>query len=51
MHELSISQSIAKTVLKKSSEQKAKNILSVEIEIGELTLLNPEQVVLARRDF
>ena len=44
MHELSISQSIAKTVLKKASEQKAKNILSIEIEIGELTFLNPEQV-------
>ncbi|GAH93748.1 unnamed protein product, partial [marine sediment metagenome] len=25
-------------------EQEAKNILSVEIEIGELTFLNPEQV-------
>ena len=44
MHELSISQSIAKTVLEKASEQKAKNILSVEIELGELTFLNPEQV-------
>ena len=44
MHELSISQSIAKTVLEKASEQEAKNILSVEIEIGELTFLNPEQV-------
>ena len=44
MHELSISQSIAKTVLEKASEQKAENILSVEIEIGELTFLNPEQV-------
>lgn len=44
MHELSISQSIAKTVLEKASEQRARNILSVEIELGELTLLNPEQV-------
>ena len=44
MHELSISQTIAKTVLEKASEQKARNILFVEIEIGELTLLNPEQV-------
>lgn len=44
MHELSISQAIAKTVLEKASEQKARNILSVEIELGELTLLNPVQV-------
>ena len=44
MHELSISQAIAKTVLEKASEQKAENILSIEIEIGELTFLNPEQV-------
>jgi len=44
MHELSISQAIAKTVLEKASEQKAKEILSVDIEIGELTFLNDEQV-------
>lgn len=44
MHELSISQSIAKTVLEKASEQKAKKILSVDIELGELTFFNPEQV-------
>ncbi len=44
MHELSISQSIAKTVLEKAFEQKAKNIISVDIEIGELTSFNAEQV-------
>ncbi len=44
MHELSISQSIAKIVLRKASEEKAKNILSVEVEIGELTSFNVEQV-------
>ena len=44
MHELSFSQTIARTVLEKAKEQKAKKILSVNIEIGELTFLNPEQV-------
>jgi len=44
MHDLSISQAIARTVLKEARDQKAKEILSIEIEIGEFTFLNPEQV-------
>jgi len=44
MHELSFSQTIARTVLEKANQQKAKDILSVDIEIGELTFLNPEQI-------
>jgi len=44
MHDLSVSQAIAGTVLKEAENQKAKEILSIDIEIGELTFLNPEQV-------
>ena len=44
MHEVSISHAIADLVLKESAKQEAKKILLVELEIGELSLLNPEQV-------
>ena len=44
MHEVSISHAIADAVLKESEKQEAKKILLVELEIGELSLLNPEQV-------
>lgn len=44
MHEVSISHAIADAVLKESAKQEAKKILLVELEIGELSLLNPEQV-------
>ena len=44
MHEFSISHKIAKVVLDKAREQGAKEVLRVEIEIGELSFLNPEQV-------
>jgi hydrogenase nickel incorporation protein HypA/HybF len=44
MHEASIAQSIIKTVLEQAEQQNAVRIKSVEIEIGELTFLNREQV-------
>ena len=44
MHDLSISQAIAGTVLKEARDRRAKEILSIEIEIGEFTFLNPQQV-------
>lgn len=44
MHEVSISHAIADVVLKESAKQEAKKVLLVELEIGELSLLNPEQV-------
>jgi len=44
LHEVSISHAIADIVLKESQKQEAKKILLVELEIGELSLLNPEQV-------
>ncbi|MFH1006098.1 MAG: hydrogenase/urease maturation nickel metallochaperone HypA [Candidatus Latescibacterota bacterium] len=44
MHELSTSQSIAQVVLNKAREQKATKVVCVDIEIGEFSFLNPEQV-------
>jgi len=44
MHELSTSQAIAEVVLDKAREQKAAKVLCVDIEIGGLSFLNPEQV-------
>lgn len=44
MHEAAISQSIVKTVLTEAKKQNAKKVQSVEIEVGELTFLNSEQV-------
>lgn len=44
MHELSMSQAIADLVLQESKKREAKKILLVELEIGQLSLLNPEQV-------
>jgi hydrogenase nickel incorporation protein HypA/HybF len=44
MHEFSISSEIVKTVLETIEKNNAKKVLSVQLEIGELTLLNVEQV-------
>jgi len=44
MHEFSMSNALAKTVLKSAKENKAKKITSINIEIGKFTFLNPEQV-------
>jgi hydrogenase nickel incorporation protein HypA/HybF len=44
LHEVSISHAIADAVLKESAKQEAKKILRVELEIGQLSLLNPDQV-------
>lgn len=44
MHELSISQEIADFVLGESAKQGAQSVSRVEIEIGRLSFLNPEQV-------
>lgn len=44
MHEFSLSAEIVKTVLDTAEKNKGKKILSVQLEIGELTLLNLEQV-------
>ena len=44
MHEYSISAEIVKTVLDTAENNSAKKVLSVQLEIGELALLNVEQV-------
>lgn len=44
MHEASIAQAIVQTVLTHAEEQGAEAVKSVEIELGELSFLNDEQV-------
>ncbi len=44
MHEFSISSEIVRTVLKEAEKNGGKKILSIQLEIGELTLINQEQV-------
>lgn len=39
-----MSQAIAELILNESAKQKAEKVLKVEIEIGSLSFLNPEQV-------
>ena len=44
MHEFSISSEIVRTVLKEAEKNNGKKVLSIQLEIGELALLNVEQV-------
>jgi hydrogenase nickel incorporation protein HypA/HybF len=44
MHEFSISDEIVRNVLGAVKENNGKKVLSIQLEIGELTLLNMEQV-------
>lgn len=44
MHELSMANAIVKTVLDVAEKNQAEEILDVTIEIGKLTMLNPEQL-------
>ena len=44
MHEFSISSEIVRTVLEEVEKNRGKKVLSIQLEIGELTLLNQEQV-------
>ena len=44
MHEASIAQSIVQTVLREAEKQNAVRVVSVEIEIGDLTFLGIDQV-------
>jgi hydrogenase nickel incorporation protein HypA/HybF len=44
MHEFSISSEIVKTVLDTVEKSKGKKVLSIQLEMGELALLNVEQV-------
>jgi hydrogenase nickel incorporation protein HypA/HybF len=45
MHEFSISSEIVKNVLDAAEKNNGEKVLSVQLEIGELTLLNIEQVI------
>lgn len=47
MHEFSTMQSIIEVALKAAKENGAERILSLELEVGEMTLLNPEQLSFA----
>ena len=44
MHEFSISSEIVRTVLDTAEKNNGKRVLSIQLEIGELTHLNGEQV-------
>lgn len=44
MHELSMAQAIVDTVLDAAKKNNAEEIVEVTIEIGKLTMLNPEQL-------
>ena len=44
MHEAAIAQSIVKTVLEQAEQQHAIRVQSIDIEMGELSFLNHEQV-------
>lgn len=44
MHEFSISSEIVRTVLDTAEKNHGKRVLSIQLEIGELALLNLEQV-------
>ena len=44
MHEFSISSEIVRTVLIEAEKNNGKKVLSIQLEIGELALLNVEQV-------
>jgi hydrogenase nickel incorporation protein HypA/HybF len=44
MHEFSISSEIVRTVLDTAEKNQGKKVLSIQLEIGELALLNVEQV-------
>ena len=44
MHELSFAQAILDTVLKIAEENNAKKVLAIHVKLGELLLINPEQL-------
>lgn len=44
MHELSMADAIVKTVIEAAEKNDAIEILEVTIEIGQMTMLNPEQL-------
>lgn len=45
MHEMSVAQGIARAVLDAANREKAVKVAKVNLQIGEFTFLNPDQVV------
>lgn len=44
MHELSLAMQIQQTVLRAAAEHEVDKVVEIDLEIGELSLFNPEQV-------
>lgn len=44
MHELSMADAIVKTVIEVAEKNEALEVLEVTVEIGQMTMLNPEQL-------
>ena len=44
MHEVATSQSLAETVLREAHERRATRVLKVQVEVGELSFLEPDQI-------
>jgi len=44
VHEMSFAQAIVESVLKLAEEKNAKKVLGIELELGKLLMLNPEQL-------
>lgn len=44
VHEGTITTALVKSVLKEAEERKAKKVIEVDVDVGQLTFLNPEQV-------
>lgn len=45
MHELSIATDLINTAIETAKQNDAKKVLSVTVEIGELAMINPEQLI------
>ncbi|MDP1552847.1 MAG: hydrogenase/urease maturation nickel metallochaperone HypA, partial [Methanobacteriaceae archaeon] len=44
MHELSMADAIVKTVIESAEKNDAIEVLEVTVELGQMTMLNPEQI-------
>ncbi len=45
MHELSIATDLINTAMETAKQNNAKKVLSITVEVGELAMINPEQLV------
>jgi len=51
MHDFSISRAIGQRVVKEAKAIGAKKVIQIEVEIGELTFLNPQQLTFWLNEF